>query len=68
MKGQKCLDLAKMIIIARASEVPVPSEGLSVSLMHFPSLFLKHIIKGVAQFCICSTNNVSEKACSSQEA
>ena len=44
MKGQKCFDLAEMIIIARASEVPVPSEGLSVSLMHFPSLFLKHII------------------------
>ena len=34
-----------MIIIARASEVPVPSEGLSVSLMHFPSLFLKLIFK-----------------------
>ena len=44
MKGQKCFDLARMIIIARVSEVPVPSEGLSVSLMHFPSLFLKHII------------------------
>ena len=44
MKGQKCFDLAEMIIIARASDVPVPSEGLSVSLMHFPSLFLKHII------------------------
>ena len=43
-EGIKCLDLAEMIIIARASEVPVPSEGLSVSLMHFPSLFLKNII------------------------
>ena len=61
MKGQKCFDLAEMIIIARASDVPVPSEGLSVSLMHFPSLFLKHIFKEWPSFeLVCTTSNVSE--------